>query len=96
MNKLPEKDERTEAVENTSYRWGYTFITYALLLDVAYQAYWHNRPSWDLMGIVIAGSAIASLYQAREEILGRTWLKQIVLVASISAAVAAIVVLAGR
>ena len=29
-----ERDERTVAVENASYRWSYLVVTYALLVDV--------------------------------------------------------------
>ena len=29
-----ERDERTVAVENASYRWAYLVLTYALLVDV--------------------------------------------------------------
>ncbi len=90
MNNLPERDERTLAVENASYRWGFYFITYALLLDVAYQSFRYNRATWDLLAIVLGGGAITSLYQARERILCRSWWKPALLAAGIGAVVAAI------
>jgi hypothetical protein len=33
-----ERDERTVAVENASYRWAYSLLTYALLVDVMYRS----------------------------------------------------------
>lgn len=83
-----QRDERTVSVENTSYRWAYLFLSFGLLVSVAYRAFARSEQSWDLLALVIAGGAIATLYQGKQHVLGRRWA---VLIAS---AVAAAVVLA--
>jgi hypothetical protein len=60
-----ERDERTAAVENASYRWAYAVLTYALLLDVMYRSLFRHEAAWDLMALVIVGGAICTVYQAR-------------------------------
>jgi len=41
------KDERTVAVENASYRWGYLILSYGLLLDVVYRGLVRQESGWD-------------------------------------------------
>lgn len=85
-----ERDERTLAVENASYRWAYVLVTYGLLLDVAYRGF-RNEAAWDLMALVIGGSAICSAYQARQKIFAKGWLNKVALVAGLAAVIAAII-----
>ncbi len=44
-----ERDERTVAVENASYRWAYLLLTYALLVDAMCRSLVRHEASWDLM-----------------------------------------------
>lgn len=37
-NKMVSKDERTTYIENVSYKFGYNFIAFALLIDIMYRA----------------------------------------------------------
>ena len=85
-----ERDERTIAVENASYRLAYLLLTYALLLDVMYRSIVRHEAAWDLMGLVIGGGAVCSVYQARQKILGHGWLMKVLLAACIAGVIAAI------
>ena len=85
-----ERDERTVAVENVSYKWAYAFITFALLIDVACRAAIRHEAAWDLTVLVIVGGAVCTMYQARQKILAHGWVMKAVLVACIAGVIAAI------
>jgi len=84
-----ERDERTEVVENQSYRWGYIVATFGMLLAVMYRAYFLSDPAWDLMGLVVASGLTVTVIQARGRILGRRWVLLVLLIVLGAAAVAA-------
>ena len=83
-----ERDERTVAVENASYRWAYLVLTYALLVDVMYRGLFRNEAAWDLMALVIVGGAICTVYQARQKTLVHGWVMKAVLGAVVAAVIA--------
>jgi len=83
-----ERDERTVAVENASYRWAYIVLTYALLVDVMYRGLFRHEAAWDLMALVIVGGAICTMYQARQKTLAHGWVLKAVLGAVIAAVIA--------
>jgi hypothetical protein len=85
-----ERDERTVAVENASYRWAYSLVAYALLVDVMYRSLIRHEAAWDLMGLVIVSGVICSAYQARHKILAHGWVMKVVLAACIAAVIAAV------
>ena len=85
-----ERDERTTAVENASYRWAYLLLTYALLVDVMYRGLVRREATWDLMALVIVGGAVCTVYQFRQKILTHGWAKKVVLVACIAGVIATI------
>ena len=64
-----QRDERTVAVENASYRWACTFVSFALLIDVMYRGAVRNEAAWDLMALVIVPGILSSVYQARQKTL---------------------------
>ena len=73
-HKSVERDERTVAVENASYKWAFNFVTFALLIDVVYRGAVRNEDAWDLMALAIVPSLACTMYQARQKILGpRVW-----------------------
>jgi hypothetical protein len=53
-----DRDERTIAVENASYRWAYMFMSFGLLLLVGYRSFVHHESSWDLFALVILGGGV--------------------------------------
>ena len=89
-----ERDERTVAVENASYRWAYGVLTYALLVDVMYRGLFRHEAAWDLMALVIVGGAICTVYQARQRILVHGWVMKAVLVACVAGVIAAVLAMA--
>ena len=89
-----ERDERTVAVENASYRWAYAVLTYALLVDVMYRGLFRHEAAWDLMALVIVGGAVCTVYQARQKTLVHGWVMKAVLGAVITAVIAFIAAVA--
>jgi len=89
-----ERDERTVAVENASYRWAYAVVTYALLVDVMCRSLFRHEAAWDLMALVIVGGAVCTVYQARQKTLGHGWVMKAVLGAVIAAVIAFIAAVA--
>ena len=85
-----ERDERTVAVENASYRWVYLVLTYALLVDVMCRGLFRKEAAWDLMALVIVGGVICTVYQARQKTLVHGWVMKVVLGAVIAAVIAAV------
>lgn len=88
------KDERTVAVENASYRWGYLILSYGLLLDVVYRGLVRQESGWDLLALVILSSLIATLYQSSQKILTRRWVFWAAVCAVVAAVMTIIIVLA--
>lgn len=76
-----QRDERTVAVANASYKWACIFITFALLIDVMWRAWFLDEAAWDLLALVVVSGAIATMYQARHRILGQFLVRKAVLLA---------------
>jgi hypothetical protein len=89
-----QRDERTVAVENASYRWAYMLLTYALLLDVMYRGLARHEAAWDLLALVIVGGFVCAVYQARQKILGHGWVMKVALAACVAGVVAAVLAMA--
>ena len=67
------RDERTLTVENASYRWGYLFLAFGILLIVAYRGLVQQVASWDLLALVIVSGIVTSVYQGRYRVLSGRW-----------------------
>lgn len=67
------RDERTVAIENRSYRLAYLLLSFGLLISTAWRGFVLKESSWDLLALVIAGGAVTSIYQGREQVLTRRW-----------------------
>lgn len=87
------RDERTESIENASYRWAYLVVSFGLLASVVYRAFILRQSSWDLIALVVAGGLVATLYQGRQRVLTSRWALAAVVTAAVAAAVAAVVAL---
>jgi hypothetical protein len=94
-NTFVERDERTLAVENASYRLGYLFLSFGVLVLVAYRSFVHHESSWDLLALVILGGFVPNAYQAYKRILTVHWAKAQA-IAIVAAAVLAILVVLVR
>jgi hypothetical protein len=89
-----ERDERTVAVENTSFRWAYLVQTYGLLLLVAYRGLVRRESAWDLLALVLVGGGVAAGYQlSRQVVSGRRWSLVALVGAIIAALLAALLVM---
>lgn len=71
---LPERDERTQIVENAGYRWSYYILTYGVLAASAYRSLILRETAWDLLALVVLGGVVNTVYQASRRILYPRWL----------------------
>lgn len=87
------RDERTELVENASFRWGYLFVSFGLLVLVAYRSLVWRESSWDLLLLVVLGGTIPAAYQGYHQVLTSRWALRVLVAGLVGAAVAASLVL---
>ncbi len=81
-----EQDERTVAVLGESGRLVAFFFLLALPIDMAYRSMVRHEVIWDLLVIYLGGAVVGTVYQARQKILGKTWVKVAVLFGVLGAA----------
>jgi hypothetical protein len=86
------RDERTVAVENASYRWAYLFLSFGLLALVAYRSFVHQESPWDLMTLVVLGGILSAAYQWFHTILTAQWAATCLLTIAVAGALAALTV----
>jgi hypothetical protein len=91
-----DRDERTVAVENASYRWGYLVMSFGLLVLVAYRSFARGESSWDLLALVIVGGMVPSAYQGASNVLTRRWTMTQIAAMTVAAILAAILVFLRR
>jgi hypothetical protein len=91
-----ERDERTVATENASYRWAYLVLSYGLLASAAYRSFAWNDSVWDLLGLVVLGGVVTTAYQFRGRVLSRRWLLLSATAGVLAAALAGLLVMMGR
>jgi hypothetical protein len=87
------RDERTSAVENSSYRWGYLLLSCGLLVAVAYRSFIWQQSSWDLLALVVLGGVVTTLYQWTHRILTRYWITVTIIAVLLATVVAVVSVL---
>ena len=90
------RDERTIATENASYRWAHLLLSYGLLGSILYRSFVIHESTWDLMALVIASGAVASLYQGQQRVLSRRWAMMTAASMAIAVVVAIAMLLGGR
>jgi hypothetical protein len=86
------RDERTVAVENASYRWAYLFLSFGLLALVAYRSFMHHESPWDLMALVVLGGILSAAYQWFHKVLTAQWAATCLLTIVVAGALAALTV----
>jgi hypothetical protein len=84
------RDERTDAVENASYRWGYLVLSFGLLATTAWRSFVRGESAWDLLALVVLGGIVAGVYQGREMVLSRRWVMLAVLAMAVAALAASL------
>jgi hypothetical protein len=88
-----DRDERTVAVENASYRWAYRVMSFGVLVLVMYRAFVVDESSWDLLALVIISGFIPSVYQSYHRVLTVRWARTQVIAIVAGAVVALLVAL---
>ena len=71
--RLPERDERTVAVENAGYRWSYLTLSFGLLVISAVRSLRFHEQTWDLLWLAILGGGVNAVYQASQRVLYPRW-----------------------
>ena len=90
-----DRDERTVAVEDASYRWGYRFLSFGVLVLAAYRSLARDESIWDLLALVILGGFLPSVYQGYHRVLTARWARTQV-IAFVAAAIVALLVWLAR
>jgi hypothetical protein len=85
-----QRDERTVAVENASYRFAYLFLSFGILALVAYRSFVHHESPWDLLALVVLGGIMTTSYQGLHGVLTRQWAMTCLLTVVVAGALAAI------
>ena len=67
------RDERTLSVENASYRLGYLFLAFGILVIAAYRGLVQEVGSWELLALVMISGVVTTLYQGRHRVLSGRW-----------------------
>lgn len=92
MNAPVDRDERTVAVENESYRRAYQVLSFGILVVVGYRSLLRGEAAWDLLSLVVLAGAVAAAYQWSGRVLTRRWLVNGLAAMLAAAAIAALVV----
>jgi hypothetical protein len=87
---IVERDERTEVVEGTAYRWGYLVLSFGLLAVAAYRSFARGERVWDLLGLVVAAGFVNTLYLAGHRTLYRRWVFNAAMAFILAALIAAV------
>lgn len=87
-----QRDERTVAVENAGYRWAYLFLSFGILILVAYRSFVNHESPWDLLLLVVLGGGVGTIYQGSHRVLTKHWAAASLLAIVVAAILAAIIV----
>lgn len=93
MSHIPsvQRDERTVAAENSGYRWAYLFLSFGLLVLVAYRSFVNHESPWDLLLLVVLGGGVGTAYQGWHRVLSKRWAVASLLAVVVAAVLAAII-----
>ncbi len=90
-NGTVDHDERSLAVENSSYRWGYLVLAFGILAAVAYRAFAWGQSNWDLLALLGLSAFATTLYQWAHRVLTRRWVSIAVTTVILAALMAAVI-----
>ncbi len=96
MNHLVRRDEREHGVDQAADRLAYLVMSFGLLAIVAYRSFADRAASWDLLGLVVLGGLVGTLYRLAQRAVSRDWTIVAAGTAAVALVVAAIVALATR
>ena len=96
MKHLVLRDERETGVDRAADRLAYLVLSFGLLAIVAYRSFADGAASWDLLGLVVLGGLVGTLYRVAQRAVSREWTIGAVGTAVVALVVAAIVAFATR
>ncbi len=96
MDRLLERDERELSVDRAADRLAYVVLSFGLLAVVAYRSFVEGVASWELLGLVLLGGAVATGYRLWQGVLTRQTGLVMAITALSALVVGALVVLALR
>jgi len=96
MKHLVLRDERETGVDRAADRLAYFVLSFGLLAIVAYRSFADGAASWDLLGLVVLGGLVGTLYRVAQRAVSREWTIVAVGTAVVALVVAAIVAFATR
>jgi hypothetical protein len=84
-------DERTVAVACAANTWGFNFITFALLIDIAYRGLFLDEAAWDLFALLGVSGGISMMYMFRHTVLGQVFGSKVAILVAVVAIVVGVV-----
>ena len=96
MNRFVVRDEREASVDQAADRLSYLVLSFGLLAIVAYRSFVHGEASWDLLGLVVVGGLVGTLYRVQQRTVSRGWIVLIAGTIAVAILVAALFVFATR
>ena len=96
MNHLVSRDERESSVDRRGDRLAYLVLSFGLLAIVAYRSFAEGEASWDLLGLVVLGGVVGTLYRRALRAVSREWAIVAIATGVVALGVAAIVMFATR
>ncbi|MEX2184579.1 MAG: hypothetical protein WEC14_09035 [Chloroflexota bacterium] len=74
MNHLVARDEREQGIDHAADRLAYLVLSFGLLAIVAYRSFVDGAASWDLLGLVVLGGLVGTLYRLARRAVSREWM----------------------
>jgi len=96
MKNLVLRDERETGVDQAADRLAYLVLSFGLLAIVAYRSFADGAASWDLLGLVVLGGLVGTLYRLAQRAVSREWTIVALGTTAVALVVAAIVAFATR
>ena len=96
MNDLAARDEREQGIDRAADRVAYLVLSFGLLAIVAYRSFMDGAASWDLLGLVVLGGLVGTVYRLARRAVSREWTIAAAGTALVALAVAAIAVFASQ
>ena len=96
MNHLVARDEREQGIDHAADRLAYLVCSLVLVAIAAYRSFVDGAASWDLLGLVVLGGLVGTLYRLARRAVSREWMVVAAGTAAVALVVAAIGAVATR
>ena len=68
-----EYDERTTRVANAGGTLAFSFVAFALMIDMLYRGVFRHEAALELMAFISGGGAVSAIYQIRQKAMPPGW-----------------------